>query len=159
MFSKSLLDCSKEEYNISDVWQVLKCLEIFTIIFYDFYKSPGLPQGPKFISGSLISPAITCKLQNIFLWFLKVSWIARMSKITFLKFYKSWNVLQASNYFSMIFKSLLDCQKVQDIFLEVWQVLEYFSSLLDCQNVQDNFSEVLQVLEYVASFKIFFYDL
>ena len=58
-----------------------------------------------------------------------------MSKINFLKFYKSWNVLQASKYFCMIF--------------------EY---LLDCQNVQDNFSEVLQVLECLASFKIFFFD-
>ena len=35
------------------------------------------------------------------------------------EFYKSWNVLQASKYFSMIFKSLLDCQKVQDNLLEV----------------------------------------
>ena len=58
-----------------------------------------------------------------------------MSKITFLKFGKSWNVLQASKYFSMIFKSLLDCHKVQD-----------------------NFFEVSQVQECLASCKIFFYD-
>ena len=58
------------------------------------------------------SPGMSCKLQNIFLWFLKVSWIAWKSNIIFLKFDKSWNVLQASIYFSMIFKSLLDCQKV-----------------------------------------------
>ena len=59
---------------------------------------------------------MSCKLQNIFLWFLKVSWIARGSKITFLKFYKSWDVFQASKYFAMIFKSFLDCQNVQDNF-------------------------------------------
>ena len=58
------------------------------------------------------SPGMSCKLQNIFLWVLKVSWIAWKSNIIFLKFDKSWNVLQASIYFSMIFKSLLDCQKV-----------------------------------------------
>ena len=58
-----------------------------------------------------------------------------MSNITLKKFGKSWNVLQASEYFSMIFKSLLDCQ-----------------------NVQDNFPDVLQVLEILARFKIFFYD-
>ena len=56
-------------------------------------------------------------------------------RITFLKFDKSWNVLKASKYFSMIFKSLLDCQKVQIIF-----------------------SEVYQVLECIESFRIFFYD-
>ena len=100
--------------------------------------------------------------------FLKISWISRMSKKTFLNFYKSWNVLQSSKYFSMIFKSLLDCQKVKITFLKIdksWNVLQaskYFSmifkSLLDCQNVQDNFPEVWQVLECLASFKIFFYD-
>ena len=74
-----------------------------------------MPEGQKYISWSLTSLGMSCKLQNIFLWFLKVSWIARRSKITFLKFDKSWNVLQASKYFSMIFKSLLDCQKVQYI--------------------------------------------
>ena len=58
------------------------------------------------------SPGMSCKLQNIFLWFLKVSWIAWKSNIIFLKFDKSWNVLQASIYLSMIFKNLLDCQKV-----------------------------------------------
>ena len=71
---------------------------------------------------------MSCQLQNIFLWYLKVSWIARRSKIIFLKFDKSWNVLQASNYLSMIFKSLLECQKVKYIFLEVWQVLQCFAS-------------------------------
>ena len=57
------------------------------------------------------------------------------SKIPLLKMDKSRNVFEASKYFFMIFKSLLDCQNVQDIF-----------------------PEVLQVLECLASFKIFFYD-
>ena len=70
---------------------------------------------------------MSCKLQNIFLWFSKVSWIARRSKISFLKVGKAWNVLQASKYFSMIFKSVLDCKKIKNIFLEVWQVLECLS--------------------------------
>ena len=78
---------------------------------------------------------MSCKVQNIFLWFLKVSWIARWSKITLMKFCKSWNVLHASKYFFMICTSLLDCQKLQN-----------------------NFPEVLQILECLASFKIFFYD-
>ena len=75
-----------------------------------------------------------------------------MSKITLLKIDKSWNVLKASKYFSMIFNSLMDCQKVQDIFLKfdkslnVLQDSKYFSmvlkSLLDYQNVQNNFPEV-----------------
>ena len=111
---------------------------------------------------------MSCKLQTIFLWFFKVSWIARMSKITFLKIYKSWNILQASNYFSMIFQILLDCKNVKDIFPEVFQVLKclaaskYFSmifqSLLDCHTVQNNFSDVLKALDVLASFKIIFYD-
>ena len=42
-----------------------------------------------------------------------------MSKIYFFKFDKSWNVLEPSKYFSMIFKSVLDCQKVKNIFREV----------------------------------------
>ena len=42
------------------------------------------------------SPGMSCKLQNIFLWFLKVSWIARWSKNTFLKLDKSSNVSEAS---------------------------------------------------------------
>ena len=87
------------------------------------------------VSWSFTSPGMSCMLQNIFLWCLKISWIARSFKITFLKFDKSWNVLQPSKYFSMIFKSILDCQKVQNNFPEVWQALE-------C----------------LASFKIFFYD-
>ena len=41
------------------------------------------------------------------------------SKIPLLKMDKSRNVLKASKYFSMIFKSLLDCQKVQNNFSEV----------------------------------------
>ena len=83
----------------------------------------------------MTSPGMSCKLQYFFLLFLKVSWIDRMFKITLLKMDKSRNVLEASKYFSMIFKSLLDCQKVQN-----------------------NFSEVWQVLECLGSFKIFFYD-
>ena len=94
-----------------------------------------MPEGQKYLSWSLTSPGMSWKLQNNFLWFLKVSWIARRSEISLLKFDKSWNVLEASKYYSMIFKSLLDCQKVRNIFTEVWQVLK-------C----------------LASFKIFFYD-
>ena len=88
-----------------------------------------------------------------------------MFKITFLKFAKSWNVVQASKYFSMIFKSLLDCQKVQDNFHEVLQILKHlaifkiffydfqkFPGLPEGKNI---FSEVLKCL---ASFKIFLYD-
>ena len=78
---------------------------------------------------------MSCKLQNIFLWFLKISWIARMSKITFLNFGNYWYVLEASKYFSIIFNSLLDCQYVQVNFTEVWQFL----------------------ISHI-SFKIFFYD-
>ena len=104
-------------------------------LFLWFYKVPGMPEGPRWLSWTFTNPGISCKLQNLFLWFFKVSWIARRSKIIFLKFGKSWNVLQASNYFSMILKSILDCQKFQD-----------------------NFLEVLQDLECHASFQIFFYD-
>ena len=97
-----------------------------------------------------------------------VSWIARRSKTTFVKFDNFWNILEPSKYISLVFKSLLDCQKVKNIFPEVWQFLECletfkiffygFFSLLDCQKVKDNFSEVWQVLECLASFKIFFYN-
>ena len=107
---------------------------------------------------------MSCKLQNVFLWFLKVSWIARRSMITLLKFGMFWNVLQASRYVSIIFKSLLDCQRrSKKTFLKFgksWNVLEaskYFSmnskSLLDCQKVKDNFPEVWHVLECLASFR------
>ena len=104
-------------------------------IFVWFLKALWIARRSKKLSWSLTSPAMSWKLQNNFLWFLKVSWIARRSEISFLKFDKSWNVLEASKYFSMIFKSLLDYQKVRNIFPEVWQVLE-------C----------------LESFKIFFYD-
>ena len=104
-------------------------------IFYDFQKSTGLPEGQKYLYWSFTSPGMSWKLQNIFLWFLKASWITRRSEISFLKFDKSWTVLEASKYFSMIFKSLLNCQYVQD-----------------------NFPEDLQVLECLASFQIFFFD-
>ena len=46
----------------------------------------------------------------------------------------------------------------------VWQCnvekssLMLFKGLLDCQKDQDNFPEVWQVLKCLASFKIFFYD-
>ena len=70
----------------------------------------------------------------MFQLFLKVSTIARRSNITFLKFGKSWNVLQASENVSMIFKSLLDCQKVHDNFPEVWHVLECLASFKICFN-------------------------
>ena len=113
---KSLLDCQKVQNNFPEVWQVLECLTIIEIFFYDFLKSPGLPEGSKQLFWSLTSTGMSYNLQNNFLWFLKVSWIARGSKIIFLKFVKSWNVLQSSKYFSLIFKSLLDCQKVQNNF-------------------------------------------
>ena len=89
-----------------------------------FLKVSWIARSSKITFQKFGMPRNVFKLQNIFLWILKVSWIARRSKITFLKFGMSWNVLQASKYISMIFKSLLDCQKVQDIFLELWQVLE-----------------------------------
>ena len=103
--------------------------------FLWFLKVSWIARRSKSFFWSVTSPGMSWKLQNNFLWFLKVSWIARRSKSFFLKCYKSWNVLEASKYFSMIFKSLLDCQNVKDIF-----------------------PEVLQVLECLASFKIFFYD-
>ena len=117
MIFKSFLDCLKVQNDCLDVWQVLECLGRFKIFFYDFQKPPGLPEGPNWLFWSLTSPGMSLKLQNIFLWFLKVSWIAWRSKIIFLKFYKSWNVLEASKYYSMIFISLLDCLKSKMIFL------------------------------------------
>ena len=39
---------------------------------------------------------MSCKLQNVFLSFSKVPWIALRLKITFLKFGKYFNVLRAS---------------------------------------------------------------
>ena len=135
MIFKSILDCQKVQINFSEAWQVLKCHPTFKIYLYDFYKTPGSLEGPKLLSWSFTSPGTYYNHQNIFLWFLKVSWIARRSKRTLLKFDKLWNVLQYSKYFSMIFKSILDYQKVQKDFTEVWQVME-------CP----------------ASFKIFFYD-
>ena len=87
--------------------EVLKVLEYFArykISFYDFLKSPGLSEGLRLFSWSFTNSGMFCKLQNIFLWFFKFSCFTRRSKITFLKFGKSWNVLQASKYFSMIFK-------------------------------------------------------
>ena len=95
MLFKGLLDCHKVQHNFLEVWQVLEHLESFKI-FLD---------GPRLLSWSLKSPGMSCKLQNIFLQFLKVSWIARMSKITFLKFYKSWMSCKLQNiflYFSKI---------------------------------------------------------
>ena len=67
--------------------------------------------------------------------FLKVSWFAWMLRITFLKLYQSWNILQVSKYFCMIFKSHLNCLKLKN-----------------------NFTEVFQILECLASFKMFFYN-
>ena len=74
-------------------------------------------------------------------------------------------------HFSMIFKSFLECQKVQDDSPEVWHVLECLSSpgmshmlqniflwflrLLECQKFPDVFPEVWHVLENPGSFKIF----
>ena len=125
-----------------------------------------MPEGQRWFFWSLTTPGMSHKLQNIFLWFLKDSWIVRRSKIILLKFDKSRNVWQASKYFSRIFKRLLDCQKIQDDFTEVWQVLEClasfkiffydFKSLLHCKKVQEYLPEVWQVLECLASFKVFF---
>ena len=100
------------------------------------------------------------KIKNIFLWFLKVSWIAWRFKITFLKFVKSWNVLETPKYFSMIFISLLDCLKVQNNFPEVWQVLE---CLGNSKILLYDFQKYLglpggpKVVEASECFKIFFY--
>ena len=107
--------------NIISVWKVLKYPAGFNFFMIfknllDYQKVLNTFSG---VWKVLTSPGMSCKLKNIFLWLLKVSWIARRSKITFLKFEKSWNVLKASNYFFMIFKSFLDCQKVQDNFPEV----------------------------------------
>ena len=96
MIFKSILDCQKVQINFPEAWQVLNCHPTFKIYLYDFYKSHGLLKGPKLLSWSFTSPGTSCNHQNIFLWFLKVSWIARRSKMTLLKFYKSWNVLQPS---------------------------------------------------------------
>ena len=127
-----------------------------------------MPEGPRLFSWSLVIPGMSGKLQNIFLGFLKDSWIARRSKNIFLKFDKTWNVCQASKYFSMIFKASWIARRSKIIFLKfgnslnVWQASKYFSmifkSLLDCQKVQDNFPDIWQVLECFTSFKIFFYD-
>ena len=135
IISKSLLECQKVQHSLSEVWQVLECLASFQIFFYDFWKSPGLPKGPRCISWSLTSSGMSDTLQNMFLWFSKDSWIARRSKMTFLKFDKSWNIWQASKYFSMIFKILLDCQEVLN-----------------------NFSGIVKTPQSLPNFKMLFYD-
>ena len=103
----------------------------------------------------MIIPGMSWKLQNIFLWFLEVSWIGKRSKIYFLKFYKSWNVLESSKYFSMSFKFFGIARRSKITFLKFdksWNVLEpskYFSiifkSLLDCQMVKNIFLEVFWI--------------
>ena len=118
------MDCQNVQIIFSEVWQVLECLGSIKIIVYDFLKVSWIAKRSKTFSCSLASSAMSWKLQNNSLWFLKASWIARGSEISLLKFYKSWNVLEASKYLSMIFKSLLDCQRVRNIFTEVWQVLK-----------------------------------
>ena len=135
MTFKSLLDCQRVRNIFTEVWQVLECLGIFKIFFYDFQKPLGLPEGQTHLFWSLTSPGMSQKLQNIFQWFLKAPWIVRSSETSLLKFDKSWNVLESSKYFSMISKSLLDCQRVRNIF-----------------------NEVCKVLECLEIFKIFFYD-
>ena len=103
---------------------------------------------------------MSSKLQNNFLWFLKASWIARRSKIYFLKFEKSWDVLEPSKYFSVFFKLLLDNLKVQNNFPEVWQVLE---CLGNSKILLYDFQKYLglpggpKVVEASECFKIFFY--
>ena len=117
--------------NFYKSWNVLQSSKFFSMIFTSILDCLKLQNNfPK-----VTSPGMSCELQNIFLWFLKVSWIARLCKRTFLKFYKPCNILQASKYFSMLFKNIIDCQ-----------------------NVHDYLPEVLQVLECVARFKIFLYD-
>ena len=165
MIFKILLDYQKVQNNFLKVWQVLECLGRFKIFFYDFQKPPGLPEGPNWLFWSLTSPGMSLKLQNIFLWFLKVSWIAWRSKMIFLTFDKSWNVSEASKYFLWFLKVSWIAWRSKIIFLKFdksWFFLEaskYFSmifkSLLDCLKVQNNFLEVLQVLECLGSSKYF----
>ena len=120
---------------IPEVWQVLDCLNLQTIFLW-FLKVSWIASRFRIkFMWSFTSPGMSWKLQDIFLWFSKVSWIASRFKITFLKFVKFWNVMENQKYFSMIFKSLLDCLKVQN-----------------------NIPEVCQVLECLGNSKIFFYD-
>ena len=102
----------------------------------------------------MTSPGMSFKLQNIFLWFLIVSWIASRSKIILLKFDKSWNVLQASKYLSMIFKSTLDCQKVQNNLTEVWQVLECLASFKKKFYYFQKFSGLPECQKYLPSLTV-----
>ena len=86
LVSKSLLDYQKVQIIFQKFWNVLQAWKYFSMIskchldclkvkitFLKFDKSPGT----------------SCKLQNMFVWFLKVPWIAWRLKIIFLKFYKS----------------------------------------------------------------------
>ena len=143
MIFKSVQDCQKVQKYLSEFWQVLECLGSFKIFFYDFQKPPGLPEGQKYLYWSLTSPGMSCKLQNIFLWFLKESWIARSSKITLLKFEKPWNVLQVSKFFLWFLKESWITSRSKITLLKFdqhWNVLQaskYFSKIfkrvLDCQ--------------------------
>ena len=130
--------------------------------------TPRLPESPRLFTWSLKITGMSGKLPNIFLWFLNDSWTNRRSKVTSLKFDKSWNVWQASNYFSMILNVFWITRRFKMTFLKfdkswnVWQASKYFSMifkrLLDYQKVEDDCLEVWQVLECLPSFKIFFYD-
>ena len=117
----SLLDCQKIKCIFLEVWQVLEYLAIFKIFFYEFKKSPVLPEGPRWLFWSFESPGMSCKFRKVFLWFSKVSWIARRSKITFLKFGKSWNVFWASKYFLII-------SKIIEKYLQAWQIFLDFNN-------------------------------
>ena len=115
---------------------VSECLPSFQTFFYDFKKIPGVPGGPKQFFRSCRSLRMSNKLVNIFLRFLKDFWSACRSKTILQKLQNSYNVCQASKYFSMIFKRPLDCLEIQNIFLKlqklqnVWQACKYFCMIL-----------------------------
>ena len=95
-------------------------------IFYDFLKSNGLTDGPKYHSWSLTSLGLSESPNYFSLIFKSLLDCLKVQDKVYVKFHKSRNVLETPRYFSMIFKSLLDCLKVQNNFSEVWPVLECF---------------------------------
>ena len=162
---KSLLDSQMSKISLlkfDKSWNVLQATK-----YLWFLKVSWIAKRSK-NNFSQVWEVLECLASFKICFYYLSSWIAKSSKLTFLMFDKSWNVSKASKYFSMIFKRLLDYQKVQDTFLKfdkswnVWQASKYFSlifkRLLDCQKVQDYFSDVWEILECLASFKTFFYD-
>ena len=168
MIYKSTLDCQKVQNNFTEVWQVLECLASFKKIFYNFQKFPGLPECQKYLPYSLTNPVMSCKIQNIFLWFLTVSWIARRSKKLLWRWTSPGMSFKLQNIFLWFFTVSWIVSRSKPTLLNFdksWNVLPTskwfsftFNSLLDCQKVQDNFYEDRQVLECLTSLKIFFYD-